>query len=88
MWKILNPFKGILLKIAAIATASLALISYGLMKKKQGKVEVKVETLQQEVRKQEKSREAAYKEKRDVDGLSDSDLIDRLRRRGDDWGSL
>lgn len=88
MWKLLSPFKWILLKVAAVLTASLALISYGAMKKRQGETKVEVETLQQEVKKQEKSREAAYKEKRDVDGLSDSDLIDRLRRRGDDWGRL
>ena len=88
MWNLINPFKGLLLKVAAVLTASLALISYGMMKKKQGKDEAKVETLQADVQKQEKAREAAYEEKRDVDGLSDSDLVNRLRRRGDDWGSL
>ena len=49
---------------------------------------MQVKTLQQEAVKQEKARAKAYEEKRNVDGLSDSDLVDRLRRRGDDWGRL
>lgn len=56
--------------------------------KREVKAEILVETLVKDAEKQEKARVASYKEKRDADGLSDSDLIDRLRRRGDDWGRL
>jgi hypothetical protein len=34
------------------------------------------------------AKKVGIKEKRDADGLSDSDLLDRLRRRGDDWDRL
>ena len=56
--------------------------------KKEVKAEILVETLVNEAQKQEKARVAGYKEKRDADGLSDSDLVKRLRRRDDDWGRL
>lgn len=58
------------------------------MKRRQGKDQGELDEYKDEAKKREKAREAGFKEKRDVDGISDSDLVDRLRRRGDDWGSL
>jgi len=69
-------------------TALLGLFAYGWSKKRGGASEALTEALRDDVKKLEKAREAAYREKRDVNGVSDSDLVDRLRRRGDDWGSL
>lgn len=47
-----------------------------------------VKTIKEEMIKKEKAVESAFEEKRHVDGLSDSDLVDRLRSRGNDWGRL
>lgn len=68
--------------------AVLALFAYGWSKKREGASEAATKALKQDAIKLEKAREAAYKEKRDVDGVSDSDLVDRLRRRDNDWGKL
>lgn len=69
-------------------TGALAVIWYGATKKREGASEAVTDALVEDTKKLEKSREAAYKEKRDVNGISTSDLVDRLRRRDDDWGGL
>jgi len=66
----------------------IALFMYGRAKKREGAVEASTEALRKDVKKVEKAREAVHEEKRNVNGLSDSDLVDRLRRRSDDWGKL
>jgi len=92
MWKLFtgpSSFARSLVGAAGVALAGLlALLAYGRTKKREGAVAASTEALQQDTKKLEKAREAAYEEKRDVDGVSDSDLVDRLRRRGDDWGRL
>lgn len=76
----------------AIALAFLARILFApiarMWVRKGAKKEVKAEIVEQDVIKQEKARVEAYREKKDVSGLSDSDLVDRLRRRDDDWSRL
>lgn len=69
-------------------TALLGVLAYGWSKKREGALEASTKALRDDAKKLEKAREAAYEEKRDVSGLSDSDLIDRLRRRDGDWGRL
>lgn len=69
-------------------TAVLGLFAYGWAKKREGASEAATEALRDDVKKLEKAREAAYEEKRDVNGLSPSDIVNRLRRRDGDWGSL
>lgn len=56
--------------------------------RKGAKEEVKAEIVIEDVAKEEKARVEAYREKKNTDGLSDSDLVDRLRRRDDDWSRL
>jgi len=68
--------------------AFLALNRYGATKKEEGASEALIEALKDDAVKREKASEAAFKEKRDVSGVSDSDLINRVRRRSDDFGSL
>ena len=83
-----SGYTKVLTGLGMALTALLALFAYGYAKKKEGASEAATEALRGDVSKLEKAREAAYREKRNVDGISDSDLVDRLRRRGDDWGSL
>jgi hypothetical protein len=45
-------------------------------------------TLKEKDRKLDEGRKAVSKEKRSTDGLSDSDVVDRLRRRSSDWGGV
>jgi hypothetical protein len=85
---ILPSLNKILAIASAVAAFLLSVFAYGLLKVNQGKKEKEVEELKQDAVKRKIAREAAFKEKRDVDGISDSDLVDRLRRRSDDWGSL
>lgn len=88
-WSLLTSKLKYLLGGAATAIAALLGVwGYGWSKKREGASEAATEALREDALKREKAREAAYEEKRDVDGVSDSDLVDRLRRRGDDWGSL
>jgi len=84
-WK---PIRYALGGLGMALTALLALFGYGAYQKRKGAVEAATEALREDVLKREKANEAAFKEKRNVDGLSDSDVLDRLRRRRDDWGSL
>lgn len=72
---------------ALLARLLSALINYFVAKRGAEK-EVKAEILKEEVVKQEEARVEAYREEKDVSGLSNSDLADRLRRRGDDWSRL
>jgi hypothetical protein len=81
-------FSRIKLYIGAIILFVLGIFGYGQMKKREGLNEKEAKDLKEDALKREKARESAFEEKRNVDGLSDSDLLDRLRRRGDDWGSL
>lgn len=83
-----NGWTKALTALGVALTAVLGLFAYGWAKKREGASEAATEALKDDVKKLEKAREAAYKEKRDASGLSDSDLVDRLRRRGDDWGGL
>jgi len=84
----LLPFKGLIGGAVAGLVGFLTLIWYGGSKKREGALEAATDALVRDTKKVEKAREAAYEEKRDVSGVSDSNLVDRLRRRGDDWGSL
>lgn len=84
----LSPLQKGLALLGVFVLAILALFGYGAKKKSEGKEEVLVETIKKDLVKKENAREAAFKEKRDVDGISDSDLVDRLRRRSSDWGKL
>jgi len=69
-------------------TAVLGVLAYGWSKKREGASEAATEALLDDVKKLEKAREAAYEEKRNVSGLSPSDIVNRLRSRDGDWGSL
>lgn len=83
-----NGWAKALTALGVALTAVLSLFAYGWAKKREGASQAATEALKDDVQKLEKAREAAYKEKRDAGGLSDSDLINRLRRRDGDWGSL
>lgn len=83
-----SGYRKALTALGVALTAILGLFAYGYAKKREGASQAATEALRDNVKKMEKAREAAYKEKRDVDGLSDRDLVDRLRRRSDDWGGL
>lgn len=88
-WTILTkPVKMALGGLVAALVALLAILGYGRSRENEGASKALSEALIKDEEKRGKAREAAFKEKRDVDGLSDSDLVDRLRRRGDDWGGL
>lgn len=92
MWKWLinlNTYTTMALTALGVAlTAALAIFGYGRSKKKEGALEATTRAVQADTKKLEKARESVYKEKRNVDGISDSDIVDRLRGRSDDWGSL
>lgn len=85
---LLTPINKIIAGVSFVLIFIAGIFGYGAMKKREGKKEVKVDELTQDVAKRKNAREAAFEEKRNVNGVSDSDLVDRLRRRDDDWGSL
>ena len=83
-----SRYRMALTALGTALTAVLGVLVYGWFQKREGASEVLTEALKGDVKKLEKAREAAYEEKRNVDGLSSSDLIVRLRSRDDDWGRL
>lgn len=91
MWKALlslniwAKIKFWFLIVIGVVTSSIAYLE---VKRKRDVDAYKDKKAAEDQLKREKAREAAFKEKRDVDGISDSDLVDRLRRRSDDWGGL
>lgn len=67
--------------IALVGAILLAIVTFGAMKKKQGRTEAETDALKDDAKKQEKGREA-------VQDLRDADrdeLIDRLRENDSDW---
>ena len=88
----LKFFMGLPQKLYAYLAGAVFLVvtifTFGKIKQNEGATKVENKNLRNEEEKRVKGREAAFKEKRDVDGVPDSDLVDRLRRRGDDWGGL
>lgn len=74
--------------LAGVLFLVVTIFTFGKFKENEGKNKVENKNLRNEEEKRVKGREAAFKEKRNVAGVSDSDLVDRLRSRGDDWGSL
>lgn len=85
---LIGDWGNVLAAIGAALTTLVGIFMYGRSKKKEGALEATTRAVQADAKKLEKARESVHKEKRDVAGVSDSDLIDRLRRRSDDWGSL
>ena len=81
-------YRQALTALGVALTALLGLFAYGYAKKREGASEALTDALKDDAKKLEKAREAAYREKRHINGVSNSDLVDRLRRRGDDWGGL
>lgn len=69
-------------------TVLLGVLTYGWSQKREGASEALTEALRDDAKKLEKAREAAYKEKRNVDGISTSNLVDRIRARESGWGKL
>lgn len=61
---------------------------YGLTKSKGARDKYENTLLKKNEEKRNDAAKAVDKEKRDVDGVPDGDLVDRLRRRGDDWRKL
>jgi hypothetical protein len=67
------------------AAAGLLLLLFGWTKKKQGQVELENQLLRDKERKLSEARKDAADEKGATVGLSDSDVVKRLRSRDDDW---
>jgi hypothetical protein len=84
LWNKLLSYKNLLVA----AAISFLLILFGRTKKKEGELEVENKILKDKEEKLNEGRKETAREKRAVDGLSDGDLVNRLRRRGDDWGRL
>lgn len=89
MLELLLPNLNNLLFIAGgVITTLLALLGWGKLKKRQGAKEFESKLNEKIDRKVEDAEKAGYREKRATDGLSDGDVLDRLRRRTDRWGGL
>ena len=95
MWMLLKRFLSLpllvkrwVMGLGGVVTLFAAFKLY-VLRREQGAVKdfkteqlIKVEEVKQDARK------AVAREKADVDGVPDSDLVDRLRRRTGDWGRL
>lgn len=53
-----------------------------------GRADAKVDQLEDAERRRKAGENAAAKERKDTDGLSDDDVADRLRKRTDEWRGL
>ena len=67
-----------------LLTAGAALVSfmaYGRSKKKQGRTEAETDALKDSVEREERGRDAVANEQSETTGLSNSDLVERMRSR-------
>jgi hypothetical protein len=96
MWvKALNFILGVpsRIKMWVIGGAGLATL-FALFKlyiwgeKREAVQDFKDEKIVKDAKVRKDAKKVGVKEKRDADGLSDSDLADRLRGRSDDWDRL
>jgi hypothetical protein len=55
---------------------------------KKGAQDAKLDAYIEQQKKRQKGREASADEKRKTSGVSDSDVVERLRRRDGDWGRM
>lgn len=83
-----NPLNKIYMGIISAIVAFISLVTFGIVKKREGAKDAEVKQILEDAEKRAEGKKDVVKEKRDVDGISDSDLVDRLRRRSDDWGGL
>jgi len=67
--------------IALAGGVLLAIVTFGAMKKKQGHTEAETDALKDGVEREERGRDAVAKEQAETTGLSNSDIIERMRRR-------
>lgn len=74
--------------VGAALTALAAFKIYIETEKKDAVTEYEQDVIEAQNELRRKSREAVAEEKERTSGVPDSTIIDRLRRRGDDWGRL
>ena len=67
--------------ILAAGAALVSFMAYGSAKKKQGRTEVETDALRDSADRQEKGRDAVAEEQSETTGLSNSDIVERMRRR-------
>ena len=67
--------------IALAGGVLLAIVTFGALKKKQGADEAETDALKDSVEREERGRDAVAKEQSETTGLSNSDIIERMRRR-------
>ena len=67
--------------ILAAGAALVSFMAYGRSKKKQGRTEAETDALKDSVEREERGRDAVAEEQSETTGLSNSDLVERMRRR-------
>lgn len=67
--------------LSAVVAGVIAILTFGAVKKKQGRTEAQTDALRDSAKRQEKGREAV----KDLRGADRDTLIDRLRRNDGRW---
>jgi len=67
--------------IMAAGGALLAIMTFGLSQRREGRTEAETDALRDSVEREERGRDAVAKEQTETSGLSNSDIVDRMRSR-------
>jgi len=82
---ILAPF---LPYILAVGAAIVALLGYGAWQYRKGVKEAETDAMMDAYDREKGGRDAVVQEQADADGLSNGDIVDRMRRRDSDFTGL
>lgn len=72
--------------IAGVAAVLVSVLASYFSGRKDGASKVKQKSLEKQAKQEAKGRDAVAKEKEATDGMSNDDIVDRMRKRGDRWG--
>lgn len=75
-------------EIIGIIAAVLGVLGFGFMQRKAGKRDAENKTHKDAAKREGRGRDAVSKEQQDTEGLSNSDIVDRMRRRDGDFRGL
>ena len=67
--------------LGAAVAFLLAVVTFGALERRKGRKQAEIDNLKDSVKREKSGRDAVAKEQTDAKGLSNSDIIDRMRGR-------
>lgn len=81
-------FSDLLPYLLAAGVVLAALRGFGARQRANGRKEAETDNLKDAVKRAKRGRDAVIEEQSDAEGLSNSDIVERMRRRDDDFTGM